>query len=99
MLAESFERIHRSNLVGMGIVPLQYLHGESAQSHGLTGHESFDIHLPEAMKPHEHVQISVNQGEKVLTVICRYDTEVELEYGRNGGILQYMVRKLAGLKK
>jgi len=93
VIAESFERIHRSNLVGMGIVPLQFLNGENADSLGLTGKEQFTIELPEDLKPGNHVNVKVSNG-KTFQVLSRFDTEVELTYYRHGGILPYMIRKL-----
>ncbi|KAF7266235.1 cytoplasmic aconitate hydratase-like [Rhynchophorus ferrugineus] len=93
VIAESFERIHRSNLVGMGLVPLQFLPGQNAESLGLTGKETYTIHLPENMKPGQNIQVSTDSG-KTFDVILRFDTEVDLLFYRNGGILNYMVRKL-----
>ncbi|KAI1722602.1 aconitase family (aconitate hydratase) domain-containing protein [Ditylenchus destructor] len=91
VIAESFERIHRSNLIGMGIIPLQYQNGENTSTLGLTGHEKFTIEVPEIMKPGDIYD--VNDG-KQFQVLSRFDTEVELTYYRNGGILPYMIRKL-----
>ncbi|XP_058126532.1 cytoplasmic aconitate hydratase-like [Anopheles ziemanni] len=93
VIAESYERIHRSNLVGMGIVPLQYLDGQNADSLGLTGREQFNIAIPANCKPHERITVSTDGG-KEFQVIVRFDTEVDLEYFRNGGILNYMIRKM-----
>uniref|UniRef100_U5EXZ9 Cytoplasmic aconitate hydratase n=1 Tax=Corethrella appendiculata TaxID=1370023 RepID=U5EXZ9_9DIPT len=93
VIAESYERIHRSNLVGMGIVPLQYLDGQNADSLGLTGKEQFSIAIPENCKPHERITVNTDSGKK-FEVIARFDTEVDLEYFRNGGILNYMIRKM-----
>ncbi|GFR10001.1 cytoplasmic aconitate hydratase [Trichonephila clavata] len=93
IIAESFERIHRSNLVGMGILPLQYLPGETAESLNITGHEQFDIIIPEQLKPGMKVRVALDDGRSFETV-ARFDTEVELTYFRNGGILQYMVRQM-----
>uniref|UniRef100_A0A182J569 Cytoplasmic aconitate hydratase n=1 Tax=Anopheles atroparvus TaxID=41427 RepID=A0A182J569_ANOAO len=93
VIAESYERIHRSNLVGMGIVPLQYLDGQNADSLGLTGREQFNISIPVNCKPHERITVSTDAG-KEFQVIVRFDTEVDLEYFRNGGILNYMIRKM-----
>lgn len=95
IIAESYERIHRSNLIGMGIVPLQFLDGQTAESIGLSGRESYRIDLPATITPRAHTQ--VHADGKTFEVIVRFDTEVELEYYRNGGILQYMLRQL--LKK
>lgn len=94
MIAESFERIHRSNLVGMGIVPLQFLEGENAESLGLTGREIYNIELPENLKPGQEIQ--VRSDLKTFSVILRFDTDVDLLYYRNGGILNYMIRKILG---
>jgi aconitate hydratase len=97
VIAESFERIHRSNLVGMGVLPLQFLRGESAQSLGLTGFEAFDIQpmSGEHMRPKQRllVKASAERGY-VLTfeVESRIDTPVEVEYYLNGGILQTVLR-------
>lgn len=92
VIAESYERIHRSNLVGMGIIPLQFLDGENAESHGLTGQEAYDILLPETVKPGDKVKVRADGKE--FSVIVRFDTEVDLTYFRNGGILNYMIRKM-----
>ncbi|MEN9799787.1 MAG: hypothetical protein RL653_3484 [Pseudomonadota bacterium] len=94
VLAKSFERIHRSNLVGMGVLPLQFAEGEDAQSLGLTGHESFDITgVAEGLAPGK--QLQVQAGEKRFTVTCRIDTPNELDYFRHGGILHFVLRQLA----
>ncbi|XP_019538773.2 cytoplasmic aconitate hydratase [Aedes albopictus] len=93
VIAESYERIHRSNLVGMAIVPLQYLEGQNADSVGLTGKELFSIAFPENLKPHDKITVETDTGIK-FQVIVRFDTEVDLEYYRNGGILNYMIRKM-----
>jgi len=97
VIAESFERIHRSNLIGMGVLPLTYLPGESADSLGLTGTESFDIILPAIIEPRQELVVTAtNESGKKLTfnVRCRLDSAVEIGYYRNGGILQYVLRKL-----
>jgi aconitate hydratase len=102
VLAESFERIHRSNLIGMGVVPLQYRSGESAASLGLTGAERFSVSGLEAMNggglPKEvAVTAEADDGTKVeFTARVRIDTPMEAEYYRHGGILQYVLRQLAG---
>ncbi|KAH7722589.1 hypothetical protein AAVH_09839 [Aphelenchoides avenae] len=93
VIAESFERIHRSNLIGMGIVPLQFLAGQNADSLGLTGKEQFSIDLPEDLKPGATLTVKVSDG-RAFSVLCRFDTEVELTYYQHGGILPYMIRKL-----
>lgn len=88
-----FSGIHRSNLVGMGIVPLQYLEGQNAESIGLTGQETFDILLPENVHPHEKIDVLASSGIK-FQVIVRFDTDVDVTYFKNGGILNYMIRKM-----
>jgi len=96
VIAESFERIHRSNLVGMGVLPLTFLPGENAESHGLTGTEIFDIdNLDSGAK---EVTITVNPNDtdkKSFTACVRVDTPKEWEYYNNGGILNYVLRQLA----
>ena len=99
VLAESYERIHRSNLVGMGIIPLQYRDGETAESLGLTGLEKFSVVLPNSaddLKPRQNVTVKVDNGEteKSFEAIMRFDTELELTYYKHGGILNYMIRKV-----
>ena len=98
VIASSFERIHRSNLVGMGILPLQLAVGQSWESLGLTGEEIFDIpDLGEAMKPGGQLTVRATAAGRVteFSVKVRIDTPVEMEYYRNGGILQTVLRKLA----
>lgn len=95
VIAESFERIHRSNLVGMGIVPLQFLEGQNAESLGLNGKELFDIEL-DGLKPKCEVKVTAFRDGKKLEfrTLCRVDVPAELEYIRNGGILQTVLRKM-----
>ncbi|HKL86386.1 MAG TPA: aconitate hydratase, partial [Treponemataceae bacterium] len=97
VLAESYERIHRSNLVGMGVLPLQYKTGDSAQKLGLTGTEIFTIKgIAENLSPLKEITISItneNGEEKRFEVIARLDSQIEIEYYRNGGILQYVLRQ------
>ncbi|XP_066155244.1 cytoplasmic aconitate hydratase-like [Euwallacea fornicatus] len=93
VIAESFERIHRSNLVGMGLVPLQFLPGQNAVSLGLTGKETYNINLPSDLKPGQHIQITADSSKK-FEVILRFDTEVDLLFYKHGGILNYMIRKM-----
>jgi aconitate hydratase len=99
VIAESFERIHRSNLVGMGVLPLQFLDGHSAKSIGLSGQETFDIEVTDHVKPLQRLNVTATDpatgAKKVFQVQCRIDTPVEVEYYRNGGILHTVVRKLA----
>jgi aconitate hydratase len=95
VLAESFERIHRSNLVGMGVLPLQFKSGDSTDSLGLTGQETYTIHIDDSLKPRQDVQVDVTDeaGQiRTITVICRVDTPVEVDYYRNGGILPTVLR-------
>ncbi|CDI78506.1 Aconitate hydratase 1 family protein, related [Eimeria acervulina] len=93
VIAESYERIHRSNLVGMGVLPLQFLEGESACSLGITGMEEFSIDLT-IVGVNATVPVQLGDGRQ-FTAKCRLQTKVELEYFRNGGILQYVIRKAA----
>ena len=97
VIAESFERIHRSNLVGMGILPLQYSAGENAQSLGLTGHERYTISGLEAIKPGQKVEVqAVSDDGQVrrFTTRARVDNETEVGYMHNGGILPLVLREL-----
>jgi aconitate hydratase len=93
VIAESFERIHRSNLVGMGVLPLQFQDGESADSLGLTGEETFTI---EGLSSGEDIarELTVSAGDREFTVTARIDTPKEQEYFRHGGILQFVLRQL-----
>jgi aconitate hydratase len=97
-IAESFERIHRSNLIGMGILPMEYLPGENAASLGLTGHERYDIEgIAGDLKPKQTLRVravSDDGSETSFEARCRIDTPVEVEYYRHGGILQYVLRQL-----
>jgi len=97
VLAESYERIHRSNLVGMGVLPLQYKKGENAEKLGLTGKEIFTVTgITNDIKPLKEIQITAKneQGkEKIFQVVARLDSQIEIEYYRHGGILQYVLRQ------
>ncbi|KAI1888534.1 hypothetical protein AGOR_G00186160 [Albula goreensis] len=95
VLAESYERIHRSNLVGMGIIPLEYLPGETADSLGLTGRERYTITIPDPLTPRMIIDIKLDSG-KSFQARMRFDTDVELTYFHHGGILNYMIRKMSG---
>jgi len=104
VIAESFERIHRSNLVGMGILPLQFLPGESAASLGLTGRESYTIELPaDGPTPRSRIDVVASSGgplggiagEKRFEAVVRLDGAIELDYYRQGGILPAVRRRLA----
>ncbi|MEJ2553555.1 MAG: aconitase family protein, partial [Gammaproteobacteria bacterium] len=99
VIAESFERIHRSNLVGMGILPVQFLPGDNAETLGLSGEETFDIDGLAALEPGQRLQIEATtpSGEaKTFTVQSRVDTANEVEYLRHGGILPYVLRQALG---
>lgn len=97
VIAESFERIHRSNLVGMGILPLQFITGDSIASLGLSGQEVFDISGVEELAQSDSLpdMVTVTAGDKSFDVKVRIDTPKELDYYRHGGILQYVLRNLA----
>ena len=101
VIAESYERIHRSNLVGMGILPLQYLPGESASSLGLTGRETFEIGgLSDGLRPRMEVSVSArgdDDREIRFRAVARLDGEIDVTYLRNGGVLQTVLRRLASV--
>ena len=103
VIAQSFERIHRSNLIGMGVVPLQFYKGDSRESLGLTGHERFAISGLEVVNagelPKELTVTAAADDSDAVTefrVMVRIDTPMEAEYYRHGGILQYVLRQMAG---
>ncbi len=100
VIAESFERIHRSNLVGMGVLPLQFQPGESAETLGISGGETFDIALGEPLEPGMNIAVtarnSMSREALNFNVLCRLDSPVELDYYRNGGILHTVLRKITG---
>jgi aconitate hydratase len=100
VIAESYERIHRSNLVGMGILPLQFAAGENAQSLGLTGDEVFEItDIRELVEKFSSgSQLTVRAGDKKFKALVRIDTPQEALYYANGGILQYVLRQLLAAK-
>lgn len=102
VLAESYERIHRSNLVGLGVLPLEYKNGESAKSLGITGEEVFTITgIANDLKPHKVVQVTAKNDkgfEIKFQAIARLDSNIEIEYYRNGGILQYVLRQFLNKK-
>ena len=98
VLARSFERIHRSNLVMMGVLPLEFSDGQSADSLGLDGTESFDIEVDDSLEPRQAVTVIAKAvGGKVteFETVVRVDTPIEVEYLRNGGILHYVLRRMA----
>jgi aconitate hydratase len=102
VLAESFERIHRSNLVGMGVLPLQFLPGDTAASLGLTGREAYTVHGLDALSPKKRLTIvaradaSDGGAERRFEAIARLDGPIEVDYLRQGGILPAVLRRLAG---
>ncbi|MER3401300.1 MAG: aconitate hydratase AcnA [Thermoflexus sp.] len=100
VLAESFERIHRSNLIGMGVLPLQFLPGQSRESLGLTGFEVYDIlGIAQGLRPRQRVTVRARRedgSEVVFEAIARLDTPVEVEYYRHGGILPAVLRRILG---
>ncbi len=99
VIAESFERIHRSNLVGMGLLPLQFMPGENLKSLGLTGTERYAIRGLESIQPGQTFEVEATGDDGKRTVFktrCRVDNETEVGYMRNGGILPLVLRELIG---
>ncbi len=97
VIAQSFERIHRSNLVGMGVLPLQFRDGDSVESLGLTGREVYSIRIDDSLSPQQEVSVLVRSddgSEREIKVLCRLDNAVEVDTYRHGGILQKVIRKL-----
>jgi len=97
VIATSYERIHRSNLVGMGVLPLQFKEGESADALGLDGSEEFTIHVDDDLKAQQEVPVTARKqnGETIeFNTLCRIDTPVEIDYYRNGGILHTVLREM-----
>ena len=97
-IAESYERIHRSNLVGMGVLPLQFLDGQTAATLGLDGTETFSIAVNDRVEPRQKIEVTAvkTDGTKVqFDTLCRIDTPVEVDYYRNGGILHTVLRRMA----
>ncbi len=98
VIAESFERIHRSNLVGMGVLPLQFKDGMTRQTLGLKGDETFDVSGITGIKPRMDITVTIHRADgskEEIKCLCRIDTLDEIEYFRNGGILQYVLRSIA----
>ena len=98
VFASSFERIHRSNLVMMGVLPLVYRHGESADSLGIDGTETFDIDVHDDLEPRQTLKIKAARADGTVIefeAIARVDTPIEVDYLRNGGILHYVLRRMA----
>jgi aconitate hydratase len=97
VVARSFERIHRSNLVGMGVLPLQFRTGESWQTLGILGDETFDIEFPTELKPQQDITMTIRSKDgamRSVTLLSRIDTPIEVDYFRHGGILPYVLREL-----
>ena len=100
VIAESFERIHRSNLVGMGVLPLEFLPGETPKTLGLTGLEIFEVDgLAQNFEPRKKITVRAKdpagkEKEKTFTATARVDTPFEVAYYRHGGILQYVLRQM-----
>ncbi|MCG7334414.1 aconitate hydratase AcnA [Sporosarcina sp. ACRSM] len=95
VIAESYERIHRSNLVMMGVLPLQFMNGESAETLGLTGEEEISVNIAEGVKPRDILKVTATSPDgtvKEFDVLARFDSEVEVDYYRHGGILQMVLR-------
>jgi aconitate hydratase len=103
VIAESFERIHRSNLVGMGVLPLEFVNGESRLTHGLSGFETYDIEgMSDDLKPRASLTVRARASdgtEKRFQVVSRIDTPEEISYYRHGGILPYVLRQLVGKER
>ncbi len=100
VVAQSFERIHRSNLVGMGVLPLQFKDGVTAQTLKLDGTETYDIvGLDANLKPQQDLTLKITRADgelKNVSVRCRIDTPIEIDYYQHGGILPYVLRQLVG---
>ena len=96
VIAESFERIHRSNLVGMGVIPLQFMPGESAESLGLTGQETYTIRGLEDLGVGSEVTVELDGGSRSFRALARLDAEADVTVYRDGGLLQMMMLQLAG---
>ena len=97
VVARSYERIHRSNLVGMGVLPLQFKGTDSAQSLKLDGSETFDVAIPDNLQPQQDLTLVITRkdgSKQNVTVLCRIDTPIEVDYYRHGGILPYVLREL-----
>ena len=98
VVAQSFERIHRSNLVGMGVLPLQFREGTTAQSLHLDGQETYDvIGLSPALKPQQDLTLRITRKDgssEDVSVRCRIDTPIEIDYYQHGGILPYVLRQI-----
>jgi aconitate hydratase len=97
VIAESFERIHRSNLVGMGVLPLQFKGSDSVDSLGIRGDETFDVIGLDRLKPQQDITLVIARKDgtrKEVTLLSRIDTPIEVDYFLHGGILPYVLREL-----
>jgi aconitate hydratase len=97
VVAKSFERIHRSNLVGMGVLPLQFKGADTVESLGIKGDETFDIEVPADIRPQQDLALVITRGDgtkRSVQVLCRIDTPIEVDYFRHGGILPFVLREL-----
>jgi aconitate hydratase len=97
VIAKSFERIHRSNLVGMGVLPLQFAPGDGAETLGINGDETFDIAVPAEIRPQQPMSVVMTRRDgttREIPVLCRIDTPIEVDYYRHGGILPFVLREL-----
>ena len=98
VIAENFERIHRSNLVGMGVIPFEFTGGDTRKSLGLTGEEEVSISGLDTIKPLQEVPCMIKMADgsiKEITLKCRIDTAIEIDYIKHGGVLHYVLRNLA----
>jgi aconitate hydratase len=98
VITKSFERIHRSNLVMMGVLPLNFVDGQDADSLGLDGTETFDIAVDDELQPRQTVKVTATKQDGTrleFDTVARVDTPIEVEYLRNGGILHYVLRRMA----
>ena len=98
MIAENFERIHRSNLVGMGVIPFEFTRSDSRKTLGLTGHEAVSISGLDTLKPLQEVPCRITRADgsiKEILLKCRIDTAIEIEYLEHGGVMPYVLRSLS----
>jgi aconitate hydratase len=97
VIARSFERIHRSNLVGMGVMPLQFKENDSVQSLGIKGNEEFDLVRPKDIRPQQNITLVIRYPDgsrREIELLCRIDTSIEVDYYLHSGILPYVLREL-----
>ena len=97
VITTSFERIHRSNLIGMGVLPLQFKNNDTVQSLNIKGDEQFDIEGLEKIEPQKDVTLIIHRKDgssQAVKLLCRIDTSIEVDYYNHGGILPYVLRKL-----